>query len=429
MQETDLEIKYGKLKQQFPAGNPAVTTVMEDLAHVAYRLQKYGKAECVYQQLLDLYRQTLGPNNLKTLRGYEDVILSLKGQGCYSKAKLLNEDLRCAISKLVEPHHPIALRAAERNAWLTEVLEEKGDAETVRRNLLQIRLASYGPRHPGTVRALSILGYTISQRGGGGGEVLLRTAVQLSVEDPDGKAESNCWGMAMLAQTLDTNGRHEEGYNVATKAIEQFGQLLGPKHKQILSLEEKRAWSLLKIGRFAESEKLFRDLVSCYSNSQGEENKKDLANVWRGLANVLSKKGNAEEAIGWYDKSYRTRLSIFGANHSMSIATCCELADCYEVQNSFNDTLTVYRQAIDRIRASGKDPNKAIACFESEISRIGEQIEQRAINCPDGDEENTAHSSNSNGEARNRADEGAYKKVNDGGDPQVDERANEDMGF
>jgi len=287
-QEIEHEIKFAKLKKQYPADNPAIVAVMEDVADVFCKLDKYRKSESLDRELVDIYRRTLGPKHVKTLKARQKVVESLRAQGQFSKAKVLNDNLRSIIAKLVHPHHPLAIRIARTDTWLAEVLGRGEDSERLRREILQITLASYGPRHYDGIRALSVLGHTISKRGRQEGKVLLRTALQLSLEDPDDDDEASCWAMIDLASALDTNGTQEESYSIATRAIERYTPLLGPKYKRILNLEERRAWSMLKRGNLVESEKLFRDLVSIYSIEKVEANKRDLVNAWYGLANILS---------------------------------------------------------------------------------------------------------------------------------------------
>jgi len=420
--EIEHEIKFTKLKKQFPTDNPAIAAVMEDLADVFYKLDKYRKSESLDRELVDIYRRTLGPNHVKTLKACQKVVESLRAQGQFSKAKVLNDNLRSTISKLVHPHHPLAIRFAKTDAWLAEALGRGEDSERLRREILQITLASYGPRHHDGIRALSVLGHTISRRGRQEGVALLRTALQLSLEDPDDDDEASCWAMIDLASALDANGADEESYSIATRAIERYTPLLGPKYKRILNLEERRAWSMLKMGNLVESEKLFRDLVSIYSIEKVEANRRDLVNAWYGLANVLSETGHIKEATGWYEKSFHTRISSEEAIHSAAVSTGCKLAHCYETHGRFDDALNIYNQMIDKIRKSGKDQNRMIARLELEIIRIEEHLEQRTAFCTDIERGNIAHNSDSNDEGTdNRADsrQTADEELNDESDTVV----------
>ena len=108
-QEADFESKYAKLKMHFSADNPAVIAMLQKLAHAVHCLDKLKKAECLYRELVDLYRQIHGPNNLITLHACNKIVEILRQQGHISKAKALNGNLRSAASKLVQANHPLAI--------------------------------------------------------------------------------------------------------------------------------------------------------------------------------------------------------------------------------------------------------------------------------------------------------------------------------
>jgi len=348
--------------------------VMEDLGCVLRGLHKHRKAESLYRDLGDIYRRTLGPDDFKTLKARQTLVEVLRAQGYFSEAILLNHDLRSTIFQRVQPHHPLAIRVAKTDAWLAEALGRNEESERLRREILQIMLTTYGPRHYDAIRAVSVLGQTLSKRGRQEGEVLLRTAMQLSLGDVD---EASCWASIDLASALDSNGAHEESYSIATQAMERYGSLLGPKHKRILNLKERRAWSMLRMGRFAQSEHLFRDLVSLYSVEETEINNKELVNVWYGLAEALTERGQIEEASDWYEKSFQMRVSKEELIYSEAVATCYKLSHCYEVRRRFHDAVRVCKMMIASLRKSGDDQGGTIAQLQLEISRL----EERTMDC------------------------------------------------
>ena len=115
-QEADFENKYAKLKMHFSADHPAVIAMLQKLAHAVYSLDKFKKAECLYRELVDLYRRIHGPNNLITLHACHTIVEILRQQGQLLKAKALNDNLRSAASKLVQANHPLAIDVAKSDA-------------------------------------------------------------------------------------------------------------------------------------------------------------------------------------------------------------------------------------------------------------------------------------------------------------------------
>lgn len=382
--QADFEIKYAKLKMHFSPDTPAVITIMEEFAWTLYSLEKYRRAEVLYRELKDLYRQIHGPNNFVTLKACHRVVETLRHQGHYSKAKELNGNLRSAASKLVQANHPLAIAIAWSDARLSERMGQRERAESVQREILQILLTTHGPRNIKSVQALSLLGYSISDQGKEGGEALLRTALQLSFEDP--KLDPSCsvatCAMRNLAYALLNKGAPEESFQVASGAVERFGPLLGANHPNILDLEKFRAWSLLGSGELDESEKLFENLAALHSIEKEEEHGTYPVGAWLGLTHVLLRRGDVEHAICWYEKCFGLGIPVYGAHPRSLVGACYRLADWYEDHLLFADALRVYQRLISEIRESG-DYREIIAKLESEIERIENKAQRHARSASD----------------------------------------------
>ncbi|PMD15309.1 TPR-like protein [Hyaloscypha hepaticicola] len=378
-QQADFESKYAKLKTHFSADNPAVIGTLEKLAHAVYCLDKLKKAECLYRELVDLYRQIYGPNNLITLEACHRVVETLRQQGHYSKAKELNDNLLSATSKLAQANHPFAIKVATSDAWISEQIGQIEHAESVQREILQIMLATHGPRNTESMRVLSSLGYSISTQGKEGGEVLLRTVLQLSLEDPKSDPSSSPAISAMinLVYALLVKGAPEESLEVVSGAVERFEPLLGANHPQILLLERFRAWSLLGSGKLDESEKLFENLAALHSIEKEEEHGRYLVGAWLGLARVLSMTGRFEDATGWYEKCFELGSPIYGTYPNELVEACYRLANWYEDRRLFVDALRIYQRLISEIREAG-DYHNMIARLESEIRRIENKAQRDA---------------------------------------------------
>lgn len=347
-QEEEFQTKVAKLKSQFQADSPAVLAAIEELALLYCQLGKHRDAESMYRTLVEQYQRTLGPDHIGTLEACQNVVKSLKEQLYYSQAKYLNDDLRRKVHKLVSPDHPLAIRVSKMDAWLAGVLGQTQDCENTRREILQMILTTFGPRHPDTMQALSLLGHTISQTGTEWGGMLLRTAVELSLQDPYQEDFVNCAMMLDLAYSLNFNGAFEESYQAATNAREQFGSVLGPKHMLLIGLDEQRTWSLLEVGKLDESEDLVLELVEIYATRNLGTHNSDVSNAWCGLGNVLAKKGQREEATSWYEKYIHMRISSELGIDTAFIQTAYKLIYCYQEQDRLDDVMDVYHQMMDK---------------------------------------------------------------------------------
>ena len=108
---------------------------------------------------------------------------------------------------------------------------------------------------------MSNLGSAISTRDPGG-ETLLWTPVQLSLEEPPKEETNGCMVMGNLAYLLQIKRACNEAHCLITKALERLSLSLGPSYGDITCLQEQLAWNMLKEGKLIESEKLFRLLTA-----------------------------------------------------------------------------------------------------------------------------------------------------------------------
>ena len=379
MKETELEAKFGKLKKQFPIHHAAVFAVMEDLANTWYYLEKFQEAERFYRSLVDVYRRTLGPTNLKTLLACRDVIGTLMFRGRCSEAQSLHRNLRSAISKLISPDHGLALWARWADGYLARALGQGKRAEILRREYLQIMLSLNGPRHPETIKAIRCLTDTINQRRTEEAEKLARNAVQLCLENPT-EDEQSCGTMSTLADTLYRSSEYVESCSIAKNAMERFSNSLGLDHPDVVEVRCDLAWSMLKVGKLAESEEIFRDLDLRPSLYEREFMLN--LNIWTGLATVLEEQGNVDDAITWHEKVFQASLASYGPCNSETVDACGRLGLCYAKQSRYSDALKLYRDMISNIKDTTidendeRDPNEFIAEVEQWIQEVEEIAEE-----------------------------------------------------
>ena len=372
-----LELQFAKLRKLFELENPAVTTVMKNLAQTYEHLGKFKKAELIFRQLVDVYRRTLGPQDTRTLRECLNVVICIMAQDRNNiEARSLVQNLRSELFKLVPLDNTLALDAADIEACLAHNMGQMEKAESLGREILQMRLASAGPRHTETISALARFGKQISYRSTREGEILLRTALQLALEAPAVTDKKKCEIVKELANCQLRNKTNVESYRTATKAVEKYIMSLGSKHMEFIKLKETLAWSTFFMGKVTESEELFREVLPLLSNGEIEISGRILGSARLGLAHVLWAMDRIEEAADLYGKSFQTELSYLPANYSKVVTTCYHLGACYKKLGRYDDALKLYHRFIDKIRQSDQDLKGEIKELKLEILRIEQLREQ-----------------------------------------------------
>ena len=194
---------------------------------------------------------------------------------------------------------------------------------------------------------------TIGQRDAKEAEKLARNSVQLCLENST-EDEQSCLTMSALADTLYWLSDYVESCSIAKNAMDRFSNSLGLDHPSVIEIRSNFAWSLLEAGKLAESEEIFRILVLPNDQDGGLYNKLD---IWIGLAHVLKRLGKVDEAITWYEKSFRANLASYGHRSSETVNAGGNLGSCYEAQGRDDDALQLYQNMISKIKDTTRDEN------------------------------------------------------------------------
>ena len=358
-----LELKLVTLEEQFGNHNPAVIAVIEQLSSIYSRLENYGLAEQLKQRLADIYCQTFGSKNVRTLEAALCVIEILLAQGQLLKAKAVSDNLWSSISQLVEQDHPLAISAKYTYARIYRHFGRSEEAERCFRQHLQIMLSLHGPKALPTIKAMSSLSDELYRRGASKeSEVLVRIAAQLVVELPP-VDESPCRAYRTIINRLHHLGSHAENYQIANTLLDKFILPLGDQHPAIWKARVRLAWSMDEVGRQQESIELFRAIIAHQDETMGNIHK-SYSNSWCGLANALLGCGQGNEAMMWYERAFKTRLELSGASNRLTINTAHLLGRCYDAQSRFVEALDLYNSMVHMLGESG-DQENVIAIFKS----------------------------------------------------------------
>ena len=347
-----LEVKLGKLETQFGNHNPAVIAVMEQLSSIYCRLDDLRQAERLKQRLADIYCQTFGSNNVRTLQAALSVVEILVEQGQLLKAEALSHGLRSSISELVEQTHPLAISANFIYARICDYFGRSEEAERCFRQHLQVMLSLHGPKALSTIRATAALGAGIDEkRASKEKEILLRIAAQLVVELPP-VDESPFPVYRTIISQLHTLGLYEECYQIATRVLERFSLPLGDQHPTIWKARDQLAWGMGAVGRHRESIKLFRAVITHQEETAGNIDGY-FVNTWSGLANTLFDSGESDEAMIRYERAFKARLDLYGASNKFTISIAYHLGWFYYDRSRYMEALDVYNKMVHMLCESG----------------------------------------------------------------------------
>jgi tetratricopeptide (TPR) repeat protein len=147
------------LAQGKPAQPPTGAQV-EELIRQANALKAkgaYGEAAGLWEQILAIVEQLLGPEHPDTATSLNNLALLYRKQGRYGEAEPLYKRSLAIREKVLGPEHPDTATSLNNLAGLYEAQGRYGDAEPLYKRSLAIYEKVLGPEHPTTATSLNNL--------------------------------------------------------------------------------------------------------------------------------------------------------------------------------------------------------------------------------------------------------------------------------
>jgi tetratricopeptide (TPR) repeat protein len=298
----------GLLGTTTAAKNSSLVESMWCIAHNYSNMRQYREAESWYRQIVTVKRQNLESQPCETLAACLWVIRSVSAQGKCLEALHLHERLHTKIICLFDPAHGVCLLSRLTQSLVLSGLGRHKKCHEIRRELLQICLATLGIRHPQTFAALRSLGYILRvEKRYVESEQLLRTTLHIQLQEAgicEGDAvttESIRATMISLAGTLNSVGRYQESRPLLSSANVLAGGMISAERPDSFSYccEIARTWTLE--GRWKDSEKMLQDLLKNQGNTMRPGQR---YRVMIQLAETLMLIGRPQEAAPWYEEKF-----------------------------------------------------------------------------------------------------------------------------
>jgi tetratricopeptide (TPR) repeat protein len=372
--EIELTNKISTLERSLAPNHPAIIAATESLADIYIDQSNDIQAEITLHRLEELQAETFGPTSLKTLLTSTMIARVFQRQGEYDQAWEVIKRIESPILSLVNTDHDLALEVMEIKALLFDAVGDNQSAENLDRQVLQIRLQTFGPRDLRTIQSMSYLGVSLSKMGKhNGADKLLRTALQIHSESTETHNQRLYSAMSDLGWVLEQQKSYDESYSVLYNAVQKSKKTLGPEHLHTLHLQSNLAWTLYAQKRFKESEEIFREVCSLQCKLFADSAPSTI-NTIRGLAVVLKRMDRFEEAIPWSQKTFGRSLDAYGPEHKWTLEDCQALGQCYKKEGRYEDALELYQQMVEKLRSSESVEHPAVAYFESYIEDISEMM-------------------------------------------------------
>jgi tetratricopeptide (TPR) repeat protein len=372
-EKRDYKDKYMKLSAMLPHTHPAVIKTMEKLGSVYYHLGNARLAEHWYQYVVSTRDQTEKLISLETLDAWLGLIDAITAQGRYVEGKILHQEIHPSIVRMAPPHHWLMQKSLQTIAIISGNLGIHEDAEHYYRQLVQIRLSAFGPRHGDTLAAMQRLANPLRrQEQYAESEELLTITVQLSESSPGMSEQRKCRGLSSLAKVLFDQGRYNESEMLHRASAERSKLSLGDEDPTTLQCLYHLARSLRAQGLLEEAKRVLQNTIEIQTRVLGEGSPSTIESMSE-LAKTLEMGKNYEEAATWYTKALKGNEEVWGPDSDNTLIACEILGRCYELQGLYSDALALYIEAMNEVltaKGINKPSEEAIEEIQGWIDRL-----------------------------------------------------------
>ena len=298
--------------------HPSTVNVMHNLACSAFDRKDYGQAAEEFKAVLELQKKSIGPTHPHTMLTRRNLAAALRQGGDPEQGNKLDNETLEMCDLLDENKESEQLQTLESLAKGLMDQERYGEAESIRRQELELRLASNGEEKR-IQDTLNDLAFILSQQGKYDEteviykRILSEKTVHYGPEHEE--TRRTLWNLAL------TYREQCDFVNAEAKYSELFGmqaRILGENHTNTLDSAMQLAWVLQQQKKYTQAEERYRFLFEARQKSLGMEHAITLM-IMNNLASVLKYQDEAsEEATGLLRHVYEVRWQTLGADNDLA---------------------------------------------------------------------------------------------------------------
>ncbi|KAL0933548.1 uncharacterized protein CTRU02_212511 [Colletotrichum truncatum] len=327
--------------------NPLTLSSMNNLALVLSRQGKYEAAEKMHRQALELMEKVLGLENSDTLISMNNLALVFSSQGKYEAAEQMHRQTLELTEKVLGLENPSTLTSMNNLALVLSSQGKYEEAEQMHRQALELYKKVLGPDNPDTLTSINKLAEVLrEQENYDEAEKMHRQTLELRAKVLGLENPLTLASMNNLAGVLDNHGNYDEAEQMYRQTLELYEKLLGPDNPDTLTSMSNLADVLGSQGKYDEAEQMYRQTLELYKKLLGPDNPRTLISM-NSLAEVLGSQGKYDEAEQMYWQTLETCEKGLGPENPFTLTTMNNLALVLKHQGKYDEAKQMHRQILE----------------------------------------------------------------------------------
>jgi eukaryotic-like serine/threonine-protein kinase len=336
-------------------------SMLRTVGKVYENLGDYEQAEGLFLSALDVRTSVLSPSHPDVLESVQDLGALRRRQGQYEEA-----DSLLAVTLAGWSAGRDADRLGDVLEEITEVRRQQGNldaADSLANEVLRIRRATFGSRHPKVSHALTALAVVHRERGDHDlAERYHREALRIRRAHFGDEHVYVAETLRNLALVLHSAGRYPEARELYESALEMQVRLLGEAHPQIGPTRNSFGALLRTLGDHEAALEQYRSGLASQRTALGDEHPQ-VAIMLANYASVLRDVGNLAEAERMARDALAMRLRLLPPDHP-------SVAQSHNILGSVLRSRERFREAEEHL----------LAAERIYVARLGPEHNSVAIN-------------------------------------------------
>jgi len=357
---------------------PDVEGMIEEAEEL--RLQgNYVEAAAIWQQLLTIAEEQLGPDDPAVALSLNNLATLLGNKGQFAAAEMLHRRSLAIHEKARGPDHPDVATSLNNLAILLNGQGQHGAAEPLYRRSLKILEKAFGPDHPNIASSLNNLAELLNNQGQyGAAESLVSRALSIQEKAFGPDHPDVAISLNNLAELLRRQGQLSASEPLYRRALAINEKAFGLDHPFIALSLNNLAGLLRDQGQYIAAELLYRRSLAIRERALGTDHPYVAASL-NNLAWLLSNKGDYSASEHLYHRALAINEKVFGPDHPYIALNLNNLAGLLRDQGQYTAAEPLYRRSLEiREKTLGLDHPDVAASLNNLAAVLVDQGQYRA---------------------------------------------------